>query len=146
MEGIDLKNFCLVVLGDHKDIDKELELISESSINYLEGNGVFIATFKSFLFAKDLEMMLSDSSYHFILCEIIPSLFSVNLGELTSKLFNKKENEKIFNIQDSIVEEMSSKIEEEMDLDQLLDLISQKGYNSLTQKQKEKLNFLSTKQ
>jgi hypothetical protein len=33
-----------------------------------------------------------------------------------------------------------------MDLDQLLDLISQKGYNSLTQKQKEKLNFLSTKQ
>lgn len=145
MESIDIKNFCIIIFGKHKNITKELEFISEGPINTLEGDQMFIATFKSPLFAKDIEIILSEVKFNFILCEMIPSLFSANLGVLTEKLFGQKLNNPIFTVEDTTIEEVETKIEKDMDLDQLLDLISEKGYDSLTQKQKEKLNFLSTK-
>lgn len=145
MENIDIKNFCLIIFGDHKDIDKELNCISEGKVNYLHNNNIFLATFKSVLFAKDIEIILSDTKFKFIICEIVPSLFSVNLGKLTKKLFDEKINDQIFKCEETDHKDIETKMEADLNLDQLLDLISEKGYDSLTQKQKEKLNFLSTK-
>jgi len=145
MESIDIKNFCLIVFGNKKNIVKELEIVSEGPINFLDGDQMFLATFQSVLFAKDIEIILSEVKFNFILCEMIPSLFSANLGVLTDKLFTQKPKTPIFTCEDSVIDEVETKIEKDLDLDQLLDLISEKGYESLTQKQKEKLNFLSTK-
>jgi hypothetical protein len=146
MGNIDIKNFCLIVFGNKKNIVKELEFVSEGPINFLDGDQMFLATFQSVLFAKDIEIILSEVKLNFILCEMIPSLFSANLGVLTDKLFAQKSNTPIFTCEDLVTEEVETKIEQDLNLDQLLDLISENGYNSLTEKQKEKLNFLSTKQ
>lgn len=143
METTDIKNFCLIVFGNRKNITKELSLICEGPINFLEGDQMFIATFKSVLFAKDIEIILSEVKFNFIICEMIPSLFSANLGVLTEKLFNQKSNNPIFTYEETQTEVVDSTIETDLDLDGLLDLISEKGFESLTQKQKEKLNFLS---
>jgi hypothetical protein len=145
MENLLIKNFCLTIIGKNKGVGEYLTIVSEGPINYLEGNEVFIATFQSFLTTKDIESILSEGKFNFIIFEIIPSLFSANLGKLTNKLFDKKIYEPIFNPKDYEDTVVNYVIEEELDLDQLLDLISQNGYNSLTKKQKEKLNFLSTK-
>lgn len=146
MEKIDIKNFCLIIFGNKKNIAKELELIAESPVNYLTGDKVFIATFKSVLFAKDIEILLSDHKLNFIISEMIPSLFSADLGVLNEKLFNMESNPimkyKTENVECEVVE---NRIEEDLTMDELLDLISEKGLNSLTKKQKKQLNNLSTK-
>lgn len=146
MEKIDIKNFCLIIFGNKKNIAKELELIAESPVNYLAGDKVFIATFKSVLFAKDIEILLSDHKLNFIISEMIPSLFSADLGVLNEKLFNIESNPIMkYKTEDVECEVVETKIEEDLTMDELLDLISEKGLNSLTKKQKKQLNNLSTK-
>jgi len=146
MEKIDIKNFCLIIFGNKKNIAKELELIAESPVNYLTGDKVFIATFKSVLFAKDIEILLSDHKLNFIISEMIPSLFSADLGVLNEKLFNMESDPIIkYKTEDIECEVVETKIEEDLTMDELLDLISEKGLNSLTKKQKKQLNNLSTK-
>lgn len=146
MEKIDIKNFCLIIFGNKKNIAKELELIAESPVNYLTGDKVFIATFKSVLFAKDIEILLSDHKLNFIISEMIPSLFSADLGELNEKLFNMDLEPIVkHKTEDVNYEEVETKIEKKLTMDELLDLISEKGIDSLTEKQKNQLNKLSTK-
>jgi hypothetical protein len=146
MEKIDIKNFCLIIFGNKKNIAKELELIAESPVNYLTGDKVFIATFKSVLFAKDIEILLSDHKLNFIISEMIPSLFSADLGVLNEKLFNMESNPIMkYKTEDVECEVVETRIEEDLTMDELLDLISEKGLNSLTKKQKKQLNNLSTK-
>jgi hypothetical protein len=146
MEKIDIKNFCLIIFGNKKNIAKELELIAESPVNYLTGDKVFIATFKSVLFAKDIEILLSDHKLNFIISEMIPSLFSADLGVLNEKLFNMESDPIMkYKTEDVECEVVETKIEEDLTMDELLDLISEKGLNSLTKKQKKQLNNLSTK-
>ena len=146
MEKIDIKNFCLIIFGNKKNIAKELELIAESPVNYLTGDKVFIATFKSVLFAKDIEILLSDHKLNFIISEMIPSLFSADLGVLNEKLFNMESDLMMkYKTEDVECEVVETRIEEDLTMDELLDLISEKGLNSLTKKQKKQLNNLSTK-
>lgn len=146
MEKIDIKNFCLIIFGNKKNIAKELELIAESPVNYLTGDKVFIATFKSVLFAKDIEILLSDHKLNFIISEMIPSLFSADLGVLNEKLFNMESDPIMkYKTEDVECEVVETRIEEDLTMDELLDLISEKGLNSLTKKQKKQLNNLSTK-
>lgn len=142
MENIETKNFFLLVFGKTKELEKELEFISEGGINHLQGDNMFIATFQSTLFAKDIEILLSEFNFKFIVCEMIPSLFSADLGNINKKLFitpNPKEKSVIY----ETFEEISSTTEKDLTLDDLLDMISQKGYEGLTEKQKEKLNKYS---
>ena len=146
MEKIDIKNFCLIIFGNKKNIAKELELIAESPVNYLTGDKVFIATFKSVLFAKDIEILLSDHKLNFIISEMIPYLFSADLGVLNEKLFNMESDPIMkYKTEDVECEVVETRIEEDLTMDELLDLISEKGLNSLTKKQKKQLNNLSTK-
>ena len=125
MEKIDIKNFCLIIFGNKKNIAKELELIAESPVNYLTGDKVFIATFKSVLFAKDIEILLSDHKLNFIISEMIPSLFSADLGVLNEKLFNMESDPIMkYKTEDVECEVVETRIEEDLTMDELLDLIS----------------------
>lgn len=149
MESLDVKNFCLVILGKQNDVKKELEFISEGTINCVEGKHLFIATFKSTLFAKDIEIFLSSSGINYILSEMVSSLFSADLGEFNPILFNLNQNVNIFEKkiiipftegEDAVIVDEE---EENLTLDELLDLISEKGFEQLTNKQKEMLNQFS---
>lgn len=149
MESLDVKNFCLVILGKQNDVKKELEFISEGTINCVEGKHLFIATFKSTLFAKDIEIFLSSSGIKYILSEMVSSLFSADLGEFNSTLFNLNQNVNIFEKkiiipftegEDAVIVDEE---EENLTLDELLDLVSEKGFEQLTNKQKEMLNQFS---
>ena len=149
MESLDVKNFCLVILGKQNDVKKELEFISEGPINYVEGKYLFIATFKSTLFAKDIEIFLSSSGIKYILSEMVSSLFSADLGEFNSTLFNLNQNVNIFEKKIIIPftgDEEAVIVDEEdenLTLDDLLDLVSEIGFEKLTNKQKEMLNQFS---
>lgn len=149
MESLDVKNFCLVILGKQNDVKKELEFISEGTINCVEGKHLFIATFKSTLFAKDIEIFLSSSGINYILSEMVSSLFSADLGEFNPILFNLNQNVNIFEKkiiipftegEDAVIVDEE---DENLTLDELLDLVSEKGFEQLTNKQKEMLNQFS---
>lgn len=149
MESLDVKNFCLVILGKQNDVKKELEFISEGTINCVEGKDLFITTFKSTLFAKDIEIFLSSSGINYILSEMVSSLFSADLGEFNPILFNLNQNVNIFEkkiIVPFTGDEEAVIVDEEdenLTLDELLDLVSEKGFEQLTNKQKELLNQFS---
>ena len=149
MESLDVKNFCLVILGKQNDVKKELEFISEGTINCVEGKHLFIATFKSTLFAKDIEIFLSSSGINYILSEMVSSLFSADLGEFNPILFNLNQNVNIFDkkiiipfteVEDAVIVDEE---DENLTLDELLDLVSKNGFEQLTNKQKEMLNQFS---
>ena len=40
MENIDVKSFCLVIIGKQNGVKEELEFISESPITFIEGNNL----------------------------------------------------------------------------------------------------------
>ena len=144
MENIDVKSFCLVVLGKQNGVKEELEFISESPITFIEGNHIMVATFKSTLFAKDIEMLLNNIGINFIINEIVPSLFSANLGEFHDKLFIDH-NPIDSNFCYVEYKEEGKEEESKLNLDDLLDLVSKKGYKNLTKSEKEKLNQFSGK-
>jgi len=142
MESIEIKNFFLIIFGKNKNIKKELEFIVDGEINSAENENIFMATFQSTLFAKDIEILLSEFKFKFIVCEVIPSLFSADLGNLNKTLFITP-TPKNCNMMYENFEEISNKIDNDLSLDELLDLISKKGIDYLTEKQKEKLNHYS---
>jgi hypothetical protein len=153
MEDLNLKSFCLVIIGKHVDIKDELGFISEGPINFIDGEDIFIATFKSILYAKDIENLLNDKNINFIISEMIPTLFSMNLGIFNDKLFIHNINENIndCNGVESLLEfdilenEIVDEGREELTLDDILDKISKIGFNKLTEYEKERLSQLSNK-
>jgi bacterioferritin (cytochrome b1) len=80
---------------------------------------------------------------------MVSSLFSADLGEFNSALFNLNQNTNIFEkkiVVDYTGTEEAVIIDEEdenLTLDELLDLVSEIGLDKLTSKQKELLNKFS---
>lgn len=142
MEQIETKNFFLTIFGDSKNIENELRMISESDVRFVSNDTMFMCTFQSTLFAKDIEILLSDLNLKFVVCEMVPSLFSANLGNLNKKLFvepNPKDSKIMYDYYQEIKEDDNS----DLTLDELLDIVSKVGYDKLSDKQKEKLNKYS---
>lgn len=141
----EVKNYFLIVFGDENSKSKAFDILdplSENGFNFLESTNSFIATFQSVFYAKDLEILLIDAEIKFVVCEIIPTLFSANLGDLNKILFldfNPNVEHKFY---EEFVE-TENKIEIDLTLDELLELVSTKGYDYLTKKQKEKLDGYS---
>jgi len=141
----EVKNYFLIVFGDDRCKSKAFDILdplTENGFNFLESTTSFMATFQSVFYAKDLEILLVDAKIKFVVCEIVPTLFSANLGDLNKILFmdiNPKTEHKLY--EDFI--ETDNTIEVDLTLDELLELVSKKGYKYLTKKQKEKLDGYS---
>jgi cellobiose-specific phosphotransferase system component IIA len=74
-----LKNYCIVGLGKVEDVKEDLTAISETSINFVSGDGLIIATFTSAFHIGEIEEMLKTNGRSYILFEMTPGYFSANI-------------------------------------------------------------------
>jgi hypothetical protein len=74
-----LKNYCIIGLGKVDEVKDDLSVISESSINFVSGEGLLIATFTSNFHIGEIEELLKMSNRSFIIFEMTPGFFSANI-------------------------------------------------------------------
>jgi len=74
-----LKNYCIVGLGKVEDVKEDLTAISETSINFVSGDGLIIATFTSAFHIGEIEEILKTNGRSYILFEMTPGYFSANI-------------------------------------------------------------------
>ncbi|MHA2009976.1 MAG: UvrB/UvrC motif-containing protein [Promethearchaeota archaeon] len=74
-----LKNYCIIGLGKVDEVKDDLTVISESSINYVSGEGLLIATFTSTFHIGEIEDILKTNERSYIIFEMTPGFFSANI-------------------------------------------------------------------
>lgn len=106
-----LKNYCIVGLGKVEDVKEDLTTISETSINFVSGDGLIIATFTSAFHIGEIEEILKTNGRSYILFEMSPGYFSANIEnkEFQTALFGSIINN---GNPHSKMEEMLNKIRE----------------------------------
>ncbi len=106
-----LKNYCIIGLGKVDDLKDDLTVISETSINFVSGEGLLIATFLSGFHIGEIEELLKMNERSYIIFEMTPGFFSANIEnkEFQNALFGE-----IINNQNSFskMEEALRKIRE----------------------------------
>jgi hypothetical protein len=74
-----LKSYCIIGLGKVDDIKEDLTVISETSINFVSGEGLLIATFTSGFHIGEIEELLKMNERSYIIFEMTPGFFSANI-------------------------------------------------------------------
>lgn len=64
------KNYCVVFIGRTEGVIPEIEKISESKPNMLNGKGMFITTFTSFVSVKEISDWFKDNKRSFFVFEL----------------------------------------------------------------------------
>ncbi len=169
-EKMFLRPYCLIGIGDNeeiKEIKKDLSFIGEPKANFVTGDNLIIATFKTSLFLGELEEFLNMNERTFIIFEMVPSMFYANLQNkefqeaLFGNEFKKLMGEDKMNFSDYVpkisegLKEFLNEIKEELreeeyfspskeieepTIDQILDRINVVGLDNLTDKEKEILD------
>lgn len=83
------RNYCLVVIGDTDRIQEEISKISETTPRYLDGKGLFIATFSSALTPKELTEWFRLNKRNFLIFDLNQETcgFNINRKEIHEGLF-----------------------------------------------------------
>jgi hypothetical protein len=66
------RNYCMVVVGDTKAVYPEVDKVSEGKPNYLDGKGMIIATFTSFMDPTELTDYFISNGRNFLLFDLNP--------------------------------------------------------------------------
>ena len=169
MNEMFLRPYCIIGIGGEEEIEeikKDLSFIAEPKANFVTGESMIIATFKSSLHLGEIEEFLNMNGRTFIIFEMLPSMFYANLGDenFQNALFGGEfenlmgNNSKNFTdyvphiskglkqflneIKEKIKKEdfFERKNEEEPTLDDILDRINKVGIENLTKKEKEILD------
>lgn len=167
------RNYCLVVIGETSDIKDEIIKISETMPNYLDGGGLFIATFVSAVSPKELTAWFTNNKRNFLIFDLNTesSGFNINRKETHEGLFGFL---KTMNLEDKSAEllreihqtavtqsdnvniklsKINEKIVSEKDIDKmdkkerefLFDKLIDKGVENLSNNDKIILGFLAKK-
>ena len=64
------RNYCMVVIGDTKAVYPEIDKISEGKPNFLDGKGMIIATFTSFMDPTELTDYFTFNNRNFLLFDL----------------------------------------------------------------------------
>lgn len=64
------RNYCMVVVGDTKAVYPEIDKISEGKPNFLDGKGMIIATFTSFMDPTELTDYFTFNNRSFLLFDL----------------------------------------------------------------------------
>lgn len=64
------RNYCMVVIGDTKAVYPEIDKISEGKPNFLDGKGMIIATFTSFMDPSELTDYFTFNNRNFLLFDL----------------------------------------------------------------------------
>jgi hypothetical protein len=83
------RNYCLVVIGDTAGVKDEIAKISETVPNFLDGKGLFIATFSSAVSPKELTDWFTLHRRNFMIFDLNPESagFNINRKETHEGLF-----------------------------------------------------------
>jgi hypothetical protein len=136
--------------------------VSEANANYVCGEGLIIATFRSSLHIAEIEEFFNMNERSFILFEMSPGLFSAALnnekfqkalfgGPITNVpnnyIYDMPEGIKEFieSIKEDLISDYSENKEIIPTLNDLLDKIGRVGIDNLTNKDKQYLNDYSNK-
>jgi hypothetical protein len=173
MKNLDIRKYCLIGLGNVSGVTKFLSEISETDVAYVSGSGLVIATFSTPLHLAEIEDLLNQQEKSYIVFEMTPGFFSANIkdkkfqntlfgGPIDNTKFNQGIIDSLENLKDmriefrkvddfedlmefaeEIVEEGVSDNEPDPDMDDLLDKISEVGYEKLSKKEKNLLKKYS---
>jgi hypothetical protein len=104
--NLNLRAYCLVGLGNVKNLTGILEELATSEVSFVSGTGLIIATFMSELNVSDIEKRLNKDEKSYIVFEMTPGFFSANIRDdkFQDTLFGGKiDNTEFYqNIQDSL--------------------------------------------
>lgn len=64
------RNYCMVVVGDTKAVYPEIDKVSEGKPNFLDGKGMIIATFTSFMDPSELTDYFTFNNRNFLLFDL----------------------------------------------------------------------------
>jgi hypothetical protein len=155
-----IRKYCIIGLGNVSGVTKLLSEISEEDVAYVSGSGLVIATFISAFSLTEVEQLLKDEEKSFIVFEMTPGFYSADIKDekFQNTLFGgPMDNSQLYkNIADnasSIMEIMKNKVvdgdyevlpdEPDPDMDDILDRISEVGYEKLSVKEKKLLKKYS---
>ena len=104
--NLNLRAYCLVGLGNVKNLTGILEELATSEVSFVSGTGLIIATFMSELNVSNIEKRLNKDEKSYIVFEMTPGFFSANIRDdkFQNTLFGGKiDNTEFYqNIQDSL--------------------------------------------
>lgn len=83
------KNYCLIVIGNNKDVLAEIERVSETKPNALGEKGLLIATFSSNFEPSEITEWFKSNERNFMIFDLSPecSGFNFNKSEIQEGLF-----------------------------------------------------------
>jgi hypothetical protein len=81
MESTFLKKVCLIGLGDVTGVKEDLSVLSESSVNFVSGDGLIIATFQTAFTIGELEELLKMNERSFIIFEMTLGFYSASIAD-----------------------------------------------------------------
>lgn len=83
------RNYCLVVIGDTKAVYPEVDKVSEGKPNFLDGKGMIISTFTSFMEPTELTDYFTYNNRNFLLFDLNKenSGFFITKKEIHESLF-----------------------------------------------------------
>ena len=79
MEKNFLRSYCIVGINNVEELKEDLTIISETNVNFVSGDGLIIATFKSTFNINEIDELLKLSKKSFIVFEMTPGFYSANL-------------------------------------------------------------------
>ena len=83
------RNYCMVVIGNTKAVYPEIDKVSEGKPNYLDGKGMIIATFTSFMDPTELTDYFIENERNFLLFDLntVNSGYYITKNDLHEGLF-----------------------------------------------------------
>jgi len=86
---MEFKNYCIVALGSVNELKEILIKISETELRFIKQKGVFIATFKTTMFANELKTLLDEKKLTLFIFELNnDSVYKIGNDKINSQLFS----------------------------------------------------------
>jgi hypothetical protein len=107
------RNYCVVVMGETKEVFPEIVMISETTPNVLDAKGILIATFSSIAEPKELTDYFKLNGRNFFLFDLNPenSGYYIAKDEINEGLFGflkDMDSENLKQKTDNLIQEISS--------------------------------------
>jgi hypothetical protein len=148
-----LRNYCVVIMGDTKDVFLEIEKVSEDKPNVLDAKGIVIATFLSTLKINELNEWFKLHNRSYFVFDLSISGFNITKKEIHDGLFgfladksilDKRASDLMSAIEDAkIIQENSKKVKIDKPIDVKTEIrpkrLSLSDIESMTNKEKEEL-------
>jgi hypothetical protein len=121
------RNYCVIIMGDTKDVFLEIEKVSEDKPNVLDAKGIVIATFLSTLKINELNEWFKLHNRSYFVFDLSISGFNITKKEIHDGLFgfltdksilDKRASDLMSAIEDAkIIQENSKKIKTDKPID-----------------------------